>query len=159
MSVGCNALSATTYISEIAPTRTRGAALGLYQLFWAIGSFAAAIGLQIVSTLPINQWRHAVYSMWVFIGLAFIVLAFLPESPRYYALRGNHEKAKKTLLRINGNVRGYDAEREYGIIQKELEDGRNLMNKQKAENLLDCFRGTNLVSSSASVDRFPLTIV
>lgn len=146
MSVGCNALSATTYISEIAPTRVRGAALGLYQLFWAIGSFAAAVGLQVVSTMPTTQWRHAVYSMWVFIGLAFLVLAFLPESPRFYALRGNHEKAKRTLLRINGNINGYDVDREYGVLLKELQDGRDLLDKQKAANLFDCFRGTNLVS-------------
>jgi MFS family permease len=32
LSVGCNQMAATTYISEIAPTRVRGAALGLYQL-------------------------------------------------------------------------------------------------------------------------------
>lgn len=32
-SVGCNQMAATTYISEIAPTRARGAALGFYQLF------------------------------------------------------------------------------------------------------------------------------
>jgi MFS family permease len=32
-SVGLNHMTATTYISEIAPTRARGAALGLYQLF------------------------------------------------------------------------------------------------------------------------------
>lgn len=33
LSVGCNQMTATTYIAEIAPTRARGAALGFYQLF------------------------------------------------------------------------------------------------------------------------------
>lgn len=33
LSVGCNQMTATSYISEIAPTRARGAALGFYQLF------------------------------------------------------------------------------------------------------------------------------
>lgn len=147
MSVGCNVLSATTYISEIAPTRARGAALGLYQLFWAIGSFAAAVGLQIVSTMPTDKWRHAVYSMFFFLGCAFCILIFLPESPRFYASRGNHEKGLRTLKRINGSVPGYDAEHEYGIILKELEDGKILLDKQKKANVLDCFRGTNLVSN------------
>lgn len=32
LSVGCNQMAATVYLSEIAPTQVRGAALGLYQL-------------------------------------------------------------------------------------------------------------------------------
>ncbi|CAK7234725.1 hypothetical protein SBRCBS47491_009046 [Sporothrix bragantina] len=143
-SVGCNQMAATTYISEIAPTRARGAALGFYQLFWALGGFGSAIALQIVSTLPQSQWRHAVYSQWVFVGLAIICLVFLPESPRFYAQRGNHEKAKKTMARIYKGVPDWDLEHEYSIVLKEIEDGKVLLDKQRGVSVLDCFRGTNL---------------
>lgn len=84
--------------------------------------------------------------MWFFVGLAVIVLLLIPETPRFYALRGKHEKAKKTLLRINGRVKDYDLEHEYAIIMKEIEDGKILSAKQKQVTLLDCFKGTNLVS-------------
>ncbi|RSH93597.1 hypothetical protein EHS25_006242 [Saitozyma podzolica] len=143
-SVGCNQMAATTYISEIAPTRARGAALGFYQLFWALGSFGAAIALQIVSTLPSDKWRNAVYSQWVFVGLAIIVLLLIPETPRFYALKGDHEKAKQILLKVNSSVPNYDLEHEYAIILKEIEDGRILAAKQSGVTVLDCFRGTNL---------------
>lgn len=114
-------------------------------LQWAIGSFAAAIALQIVSELPIGKWRNAIYSMWAFIGLAAIVLCFIPESPRFYCARGDHVKGKKVLQWINGGVSGYDVDHEYMIIQKEIEDGRVMADRQKEVTLLDCFRGTNLV--------------
>lgn len=96
--------------------------------------------------MPTDQWRHAVYSMWVFLGVAFIVLIFIPESPRYYAIKGKHDLARKAMEKIYGGVAGYDTEHEYAIILKEIEDGRILIKKQKDANLLDCFRGTNLVS-------------
>jgi hypothetical protein len=93
----------------------------------------------------VGKWRNAIYSMWAFIGLAAIVLIFIPESPRFYCARGNHEKGKKTLQWINGGVSGYDVDHEYLIIQKEIEDGRVMADRQKEVTLLDCFRGTNLV--------------
>lgn len=86
--------------------------------------------------------------MWAFIGLAAIVLVFIPESPRFHCARGNHIKGKKTLQWINGGVEGYDVDHEYMIIQKEIEDGRVLADRQKEITLLDCFRGTNLVRAS-----------
>ncbi|KAL1907773.1 hypothetical protein Sste5344_006400 [Sporothrix stenoceras] len=143
-SVGCNQMAATTYISEIAPTRARGAALGFYQLFWALGGFGSAIALQIVSTMPTDKWRHAVYSQWPFVGLALICLLLIPETPRFYAQRGKHEQAKKVMARIYAGVPDYDLEHEYAIVLKEIEDGKVLLNKQRKVSVLDCFRGTNL---------------
>lgn len=96
--------------------------------------------------MPIDKWRHAVYSMWFFVGAAVIVLLLIPETPRFYAQRGNHEKAKKVMKQIYGNVPNYDLEHEYSIILKEIEDGKVLANNQKGVTVMDCFRGTNLVS-------------
>lgn len=89
------------------------------------------------------------YSQWVFIGLALIILPIIPETPRFYAQRGKHEKARKVLKKIYGSVPNYDLEHEYGIILKEIEDGKLIAKNQEAVTLLDCFRGTNLVSLSA----------
>lgn len=96
--------------------------------------------------MPTEQWRHAVYSMWAFVGLGVIVLLFIPETPRYHAQKGNHEKAKKIMKQIYGAVPNYDLEHEYSIILKEIEDGRVLANNREEVSVLDCFRGTNLVS-------------
>lgn len=96
--------------------------------------------------MPVDKWRHAVYSMWPFVGLAAIILLLIPETPRFYAQRGEHEKAKKVMKQIYGTVPDYDLEHEYSIILKEIEDGKVLADKEKGVSVLDCFRGTNLVS-------------
>lgn len=88
--------------------------------------------------------------MWVFLGLAFIVLLFVPESPRFYAVKGQHDKARQAMRRVYRGVHDYDIEHEYGIILQEIEDGKVLTNKQKDMTLLDCFRGTNLVSRTST---------
>lgn len=118
---------------------------------WAIGSFAAAVALQIVSQLDIDQWRHAVYSQWPFVGMAIICLLLMPETPRFYAQRGRHDKAKKTMQKIYRGVPNFDIEHEYSIILKEIEDGKLLTQSQKGVTVLDCFRGTNLVSLSPPI--------
>ncbi|CAG9984749.1 unnamed protein product [Clonostachys byssicola] len=153
-SVGLNHMTATTYISEIAPTRARGAALGLYQLFWAFGAFTAAIALQVVSMLPVSQWRHAVYSQWTFTGLAIICLILIPETPGWYAGKGRHEKAKTVMKKLYRGVPGYDLDHEYSIILKEIEDGKILANSQSGVSVLDCFRGTNLRRTIVSLVPF-----
>ena len=96
--------------------------------------------------LPISQWRHAVYSQWVFIGLAIICLVSIPETPRWYASKGEHDKARKVMKKIYGGVVGYDLDHEYAIVQKEIDDGKILANSQQGVSVLDCFRGSNLVS-------------
>jgi MFS transporter, SP family, general alpha glucoside:H+ symporter len=115
-------------------------------LQWALGAFGAAIALQVVSQLPIDHWRHAVYSQWFFVGLAIICLTLIPETPRFYAQRGNHEQAKRVMKKIYDGVPNYNLEHEYSIILKEIADGKVLTKSQEGVSVLDCFRGTNLVS-------------
>ncbi|RSH84102.1 hypothetical protein EHS25_005347 [Saitozyma podzolica] len=144
LSVGLNQAVCSSYVSELAPTNARGALLACYQLWWAVGGFGASIGIQIVSTMPSSQWRHAIYSEWVFIGIALIIWVFLPESPRWYCQKGKHEQAKKILQRVNGGVEGYDLETEYAILVQEVEDGHRLAVRSSGTSFFDLFRGTNL---------------
>lgn len=74
-----------------------------------------------------------------------MVWCILPESPRWYAERGRHELAKKSLRRINGTVAGYDLEHEYAVILQEIEEGKKLSDNTKSVNLFSVFRGTNFV--------------
>lgn len=79
-----------------------------------------------------------------------IILVIIPESPRFYARRGNDEAAKKVLQRINGGVEGYDVDREYATLKQEVEDGKQLAVLAKGISFIDLFRGTNLVSCPPS---------
>lgn len=132
----------TCYLAELSPSGLRGAYLTAYSWMYALGQFASAVALQIVQTHNLS-WRSAFYSEIVFVGIFVPVIILLPESPWYYANKGNHEGAKRMLLKMNGNVPGYDVEAEYAVIAGELAVKADLSAKSAAASWKELFVGVN----------------
>lgn len=95
------------YIAEVAPTSIRGRLVSLNQLTIVIGILAA----QVVNWLLVSDdaaWNEEMAWRWMFWAAAFpasafLVLAiFIPESPRWLAMKGKNGKAFATLVRIGG---------------------------------------------------------
>lgn len=119
------------YIAEVAPASIRGKLVSLNQLTIVIGILAA----QIVNWLLVSNdtaWNVAMSWRWMFWSaafpaLAFLVLAaFIPESPRWLAMKGRRERATQILTRIGGNTY---AQSELSSLQNDME------NKQKQGGL------------------------
>jgi hypothetical protein len=70
----------------------------------------------------------------------------MPESPWYYARKDQAEKAIMTLNHIYKGVEGYDTEREYAVMVKEIENEREMRELSSRTSWLDLFKGVNLVS-------------
>lgn len=96
------------YIAEVAPASIRGKLVSLNQLTIVIGILAA----QIVNWSLVSDdmgwniekaWRWMFWAA-AFPAAAFLILAmFIPESPRWLAMKGRKEKAFATLVRIGGD--------------------------------------------------------
>lgn len=119
------------YIAEVAPASIRGKLVSLNQLTIVIGILAA----QIVNWLLVSDdtaWNVAMSWRWMFWSaafpaLAFLVLAaFIPESPRWLAMKGRRKRATQILTRIGGNAY---AQSELSSLQNDME------NKQKQGGL------------------------
>ncbi|EGP90105.1 unnamed protein product [Zymoseptoria tritici ST99CH_1A5] len=132
-----------TYISELAPFQIRGFMIGAYQLMLAFGQLLCAISSQLVQTYRPNAWRPLIATEFVFTGILILMIWFVPESPLYYARKGNAERAKKSMKQLYGNVAGYDIEYEYRVIEHGIEAEKALILASQESSFLDIFRGNN----------------
>lgn len=103
MGFGTSLMSSSQYIGEISPIHLRGVMVGFFGACFQVGSLAmlgAMIGL---TELPgNNSWRvplilEALFPTIVCLGIYLIT----PESPRYYILRGNRQKAKEVIAKYH----------------------------------------------------------
>src|SRR5512140_169209 len=107
------------YIAEITPAGVRGRFVSINQLTIVIGILAAQlINWRIARPVPPGAtpsdilaswngqtgWRWMFYACTVPAGLFFILMWFVPESPRWLALKTeNHPRARKILSKIGGD--------------------------------------------------------
>ena len=123
------------YIAEITPGNVRGRFVSINQLTIVIGILAAQlINWQIARPVPSGAttsdilaswngqtgWRWMFYACTIPAGLFFILMWFVPESPRWLAQNVvNHTKARSILARIGGN--DYSVS-EFASIEKTLNE-------------------------------------
>jgi SP family arabinose:H+ symporter-like MFS transporter len=125
------------YIAEITPANVRGRFVSINQLTIVIGILAAQL-INWKIARPVlpgatssdilaswngqTGWRWMFYACTIPAGLFFILMWFVPESPRWLAQKvENHPKAKKVLSRIGGNE--YSAS-EFSSIEKSITESK-----------------------------------
>ncbi len=93
---------AASYINEIAPAKSRGRFVLLYEFVFAIGVLAA--GLIGRWCIPAYGWQSI---FWIGAVPALLIapaIAFLPESPRWLVGRGRLDDAENAMRRIEREV-------------------------------------------------------
>jgi SP family arabinose:H+ symporter-like MFS transporter len=126
------------YIAEVTPGRVRGRFVSLNQLTIVIGILAAQlINWRIARPVPIGAttsdilsswngqtgWRMMFYACTVPASLFFILMWFVPESPRWLTKnKVNHTRAKEILAKIGGNDYAIS---EFASIEKTLNENKD----------------------------------
>jgi SP family sugar porter-like MFS transporter len=102
------------YIAEVSPGDIRGRFVSINQLTIVIGILSAQIANWLIAepVIPgqdiLNSWNGQFGWRWMFwaqiipASLFFILVFFIPESPRWLALQQRYEKAGSILARIGG---------------------------------------------------------
>lgn len=106
--VGIASMISPVYIAEIAPAGIRGKLISFNQLaiifgmlvIYFVNYFIAQSGDE--QWLIYEGWRWMFFSGIIPAGIFFILLLWVPETPRYLALKGKEDKALKVLERISG---------------------------------------------------------
>lgn len=128
------------YIAEVSPASMRGKFVSLNQLTIVIGILLAQlINWQIAEPVPAGStdaeilvsWNGQMAWRWMFwagtvpAGAFFLLMFFVPESPRWLARAGNESAVKKILSRIGGPEY---ANIEYNNIHATLAEDREKVN-------------------------------
>ncbi|MGS2738208.1 sugar porter family MFS transporter [Sinomicrobium sp. M5D2P17] len=115
--IGMASTLSPMYIAEIAPPKTRGLFVSINQLTIVIGILAAQItNMLITETVPegfsqtqiLNSWNGQTGWRWMFwgelipAGIFFILMFFVPESPRFLSKKGKHIEATSILTKVGG---------------------------------------------------------
>lgn len=108
LGIGAASMLSPLYISEIAPARNRGQLVSLYQLAIVLGiNLIYFVNLKIAAmgdeAWNIEWgWRYMLASGMLPALLFFLLLFFVPESPRWLVSKGNNDMALGVLEKVNG---------------------------------------------------------
>ena len=105
LGVGASSVAAPLYITEIAPARSRGRLVALFQFNIVFGILVAFLSNYLIGGTGPNDWRWML-GVEAFPAIGFLLGMFIvPESPRWLILRrGRLEEATVTLQAANPEV-------------------------------------------------------
>ena len=139
---GAALVLAPMYIAEISTAENRGKLVSLQQLNIVFGFFAAFLSNYFFNKYNTsestfltdeNVWRWMLGVEFIPAIFYFILLFFVPKSPRWLYLNKNYLDAKKVLIKINGDERG---ESENSAIEKSIQAEKN----KESLKLIDLFK-------------------
>ncbi|KAH7123155.1 general substrate transporter [Dactylonectria macrodidyma] len=101
---GMNTAAIPVWQSETAKARYRGRFMVLQLGLNQVGNVMAQwlnYGMSFIATNPVS-WRFPLAFQCFFAGLTVMFLPWLPDSPRWLAMKGRNEEAYAVLKRLNG---------------------------------------------------------
>ena len=104
VALGMYAIVAPIYVAEIIPARFRGFAIGIFQL-GIVGGIALGGWVDYFFS-PTGSWRTMLAIGVVPAIVLSVFLFFVPDTARWYAMKGEIERSRKVLFRTyrDGNV-------------------------------------------------------
>lgn len=124
--------TAPVYTAELAPPKLRGFFVGMNGVGITIGyAIASYMGLAFYSVQnnPAAQWRGPLGLALVFPVWMLIVIAIVPESPRYLLMKGRVEEARAIVMKlhhVNDDPDQEYARGEFYQMQKQVEFDKTL---------------------------------
>lgn len=106
--VGMASMLSPMYIAEIAPANIRGKLVSWNQFAIIFGMLVVYFVNYTIALQGDDSWIHRIGWRWMFASevipafLFLVLLFFVPETPRYLALKNRDDEALRILTRING---------------------------------------------------------
>lgn len=114
LAVGAASVMAPAYIAEVSPARFRGMLTSIQQIAIISGLFAAFVSNYLLADaaagstaefwMGFEAWRWMFWMELIPASLFFLMLFFIPESPRFLMVKKRTEKAQAVLSRLYGET-------------------------------------------------------
>lgn len=98
LGVGASSVVAPMYISEIAPAKSRGRLVALFQFNIVFGILLAYVNNYLLAGIGENAWRWMLGAEGIPALLFTILVLFVPNSPRWLAINRNDQKGAQRVL-------------------------------------------------------------
>lgn len=135
LGVGASSVAAPTYISEIAPARTRGRLVALYQFNIVLGILIAYVSNYFLGQIGEGAWRWMLGVEAVPAAIYLLLVMRVPESPRWLILYKHEDaKAERILARLNPETDVKDLVRD--VHQAEQSEGKHRLFSRKYRFLI-----------------------
>lgn len=108
IAIGAASILSPIYIAEVSPEKSRGRLVALYQLAIVIGILIVFFVNYKIQRLGDYQWNVTTGWRWMFGSLVvpsalfFILMMFMPESPRWLMKAGREDDARAILAKVGG---------------------------------------------------------
>jgi len=104
LGIGGSSVLAPMYIAELSPAKWRGRLVGCFQISIVVGILLAYLSNFVIAgmNLGMAEWRCKLGIAAVPAFLFFLMLFFIPRSPRWLALENRTQEALE-VLRLTGN--------------------------------------------------------
>ena len=116
LGVGASSVVAPMYISEVAPAKVRGQMTAIFQINVIFGILMAYVSNYLLYDLSDYSWRIMLGIEGVPALIYFILLFFVPESPRFLVMKNRIVQAKEILMQIDDT----QVEQVVGSIQQQI---------------------------------------
>jgi len=121
--VGVSSVTAPIYITEISPAKSRGKLVGLFQFNVVLGILIAYLSNYLIGQWEGESWRWMLGVQAFPAALFFVLIFFIPESPRWLLLhRDRLEQVEATMKKINAD----DYKKEIEVILSSHKQGGDL---------------------------------
>lgn len=122
LGVGASSVVAPMYISEVAPAKVRGQMTAIFQINVIFGILMAYVSNFLLYDLTDHSWRIMLGIVAVPAFIYFILLFWVPESPRFLVMKNRIAQAKSILRRIDDT----EVEQVVDSIQRQIRENANL---------------------------------